>query len=316
MLLSLYEMIIFTNRHGWIQHAGGIERLIEMRGVDRHRTGPERHYFIMSRMPIITKALTLQRHTFLDQEQWKTIRWADEPASKLSLHCIQDIFADIPGLLEDGNNLQAEHASQLVGYDKRRKEHGDRLIRTLHELFLWRWEWECSNPGGAIEVTVNPETLPLGDNRLPTYETAIHYETFEMAREVVLYNTVLLWVFNLAKFWAGENSIHLALSPFPTKERPAATNPLTLPHEDLTIAEISREICRSVEYHLQEPHTHSGAIFLMLPLRAVLTLGQGYRERLWSEQILRRIGATHGFGISASLQHRIAMAAGFEKAGG
>jgi hypothetical protein len=57
ILLSLYEMTIFTDRHGWIQHAGGIEKLIEMRGVDRHRTEPERHYFIMSRMPIITRAL-------------------------------------------------------------------------------------------------------------------------------------------------------------------------------------------------------------------------------------------------------------------
>jgi hypothetical protein len=316
MLLSLYEMIIFTNRHGWIQHAGGIEKLIEMRGVDRHRTEPERHYFIVSRMLIITKALTLQRHTFLEQERWKTIPWADDPASKLSLHCIQDIFADIPGLLEDGNNLQAEHASQLAGYDIRAKTHGERLIKTLQELFLWRWEWERSNPDGAFEVTACPETLPSCDNLLPTYENVIRYERFEIAREIMLYNAALLWVFDTANFWVGENATRLALSLFPVQERPGASNPLTLPHEDLTTAEISREICRSIEYHFQEPHTQSGAMFLMLPLRTVLKLGQGAQERLLSERSLRRIGDIHGFGISTSLQHRMAMAADFEKPGG
>lgn len=135
-----------------------------MRGVDRHRTEPERHYFIMSRMPIINKALTLQRHTFLEQEQWKTILWADDPDSKLPLHFIQDIFADIPGLVHDINNLQADHASQLTGYGERVKGHADRLIKTLQDLFLWRWQWERSDLDGAFEVTAEGKTPLSRDN--------------------------------------------------------------------------------------------------------------------------------------------------------
>lgn len=136
ILLSLYEMIVFTNRHGWIQHAGGIEKLIEMRGVDRYRSEPLRHYFIMSRMPIITKVLVLQRRTFLEQGQWKTIPWADEPGSKLSLHFIQDTFASIPGLLEDGNSMQAERMSQVAGHEGRIQKHADRLIKILQRTVL------------------------------------------------------------------------------------------------------------------------------------------------------------------------------------
>jgi hypothetical protein len=64
----------------------------------------------------------------------------------------------------------------------------------------------------AFEVTVDPETLPSGDNRLPTYETVINYERFEPAREIMLYNTALLWVLGLAQFWVGENSTRVALS--------------------------------------------------------------------------------------------------------
>ena len=312
ILLSLYEMVIFTNRHGWIQHAGGVEKLIEMRGVDIHRGEQERHYFIMSRMPIITKALTLQRRTFLDQEEWKTIPWADEPESKTPGQYVQDILADIPGLLEDSNVLKAEQASQVDGNGIRIKGHCSRLIKTLQELFLWRWEWERSNPEAAYEVTVDLEAFPRHDSRLPMYETVFHYKSFEPARTMMLYNAALLWILDLAKMWIGEHAIRLALLPFPIEERPPALNPLTLPNEDLAAANVSQEVCRSAEYHLQEPHFHSGAMFLMLPLRAVWKLGQGEKERVWSGWVLRRIADSHGFGISRGLQDRIAMAAGLE----
>ena len=68
----------------------------------------------LSQTPIITKALALQKHTFLGQEEWKSTPWADDPASKSSGHFIQDMFANIPGLLEDGNYLMAQKASKLT----------------------------------------------------------------------------------------------------------------------------------------------------------------------------------------------------------
>jgi hypothetical protein len=114
LLLNLYEIVALTNRHGWIQHAGGIEKLIEMRAVHRHRRKPERHYFIMSQAPIITQALALRKHTFLGQEEWKSMPWIDDPASKSSRHFIQDTFANISGLLKDGNYLTAQKASKLT----------------------------------------------------------------------------------------------------------------------------------------------------------------------------------------------------------
>src|SRR5271156_4114794 len=68
----------------------------------------------LSQTPIITKALALQKHTFLGQEEWKRTPWADDPASKSPGHFLQDIFAHIPGLLEDGNYLMAQKASKLT----------------------------------------------------------------------------------------------------------------------------------------------------------------------------------------------------------
>jgi hypothetical protein len=51
----------------------------------------------------------------------------------------------------------------------------------------------------------------------------------------------------------------------------------------------------------------------MFLLRVVLKLGKGHKERLLSAQASGRIAGMHGFGISRSLQDRIAMAAGFEQ---
>ena len=51
----------------------------------------------------------------------------------------------------------------------------------------------------------------------------------------------------------------------------------------------------------------------MLLLRTVLKLGEGHKERLLSAQVSGWIADMHGFGISRSLQDRIAMVAGFEQ---
>jgi hypothetical protein len=90
----------------------------------------------------------------------------------------------------------------------------------------------------------------------------------------------------MVKTWVSGHPISLALSRFPVERRLRLLNPLTLPYEDLNITEILQEIYHSIQYHLQELHLHSGAMFLMLPQRTVLKLGEGHKERLLSAQVL------------------------------
>ena len=188
-----------------------------------------------------------------------------------------------------------------------------RLIQTSRELFLWRWEWERSNFDAVFEATGESETLPMHDRGHPTYKTTLHYKSFEIVWEVMIYDAALLWILGLVKTWGSGHPISLALSRPPTERRLRLLSPLTLPYEDLNTTEILQEIYRSVGYHLQKPHLHSRAMFLMLPPRTVLKLGEGHKERLLLAQVSGRIADMHGLGISKSLQDRIAMAAGFEQ---
>jgi len=112
---------------------------------------------------------------------------------------------------------------------------------------------------------------------------------------------------DLANTWGSSHAISLALSHFPIERRLRLLNPLTLPYEDLNTTEILQEI------HLQEPHLHSEAMFLMLPLRTVLKLEKATKNAFLLAQFSGRIAGMHRFGISRSLQDRITMAAGFEQ---
>jgi hypothetical protein len=46
-------MTVFEDGRGWIQHAGGVGRLIEMRGPRRHTAEPARFYYRIARVAIV-----------------------------------------------------------------------------------------------------------------------------------------------------------------------------------------------------------------------------------------------------------------------
>jgi hypothetical protein len=79
-------------------------------------------------------------------------------------------------------------------------------------LFLWCWEWERSNADAVFEVAGESETLPMHDRGHPTYKTILHYKSFEIVREVMIYDAALLWILGLAKTWFSGQSYSLTFS--------------------------------------------------------------------------------------------------------
>ena len=290
ILLCLYELVSVTRKLAWRWHAAAVGRLIEIGGVERYRVPLQRKYLVIGRLPVIVQALSLRKRTFLEQEEWKTVPWADDPASKNSFDYLVDILANLPGLLEDG---------AAADTPKRFRNFRERLIGHFRDLFVWRWNWECSNPASTTEVPTYSNVPFSGDgNRVPLYETVISYKHFQRAREIMLYNSTLLIAMRLAKSWFAE-PLPVALSAFPASERPRPSNPLILPHEKLTSADIAREMCRSIEYHFQEPHAQAGPMTLVLPIRVCLPeFQEGQGEQDWLTAMLRRIADTCGFEIS------------------
>ena len=50
-------------------------------------------------------AMVKRKRTFLEQDEWKHIPWALQPMSKTIGDFLQDILCDIPGMMEDLDNL-------------------------------------------------------------------------------------------------------------------------------------------------------------------------------------------------------------------
>ncbi|KAL8790500.1 MAG: hypothetical protein Q9195_006331 [Heterodermia aff. obscurata] len=308
MTLHLYETIMYSNRSGWIEHAGGTGRLIEMRGPERHQEFPDHMYFLLCRFRIIFRSLIERKRTFLEEEKWKTIPWAKYPETKNSMHYLQDILCDFPGFCQDRLDIDAAAArNEDVTAQWRTLE--AKLIKSFRNLVRWRWQWDADNPDVVYEKPIDASSNLSVDSDGPLFDNVLHFKNLERATELVLYD-ITLQIFGHFYEDITKTSIYgPAMSVWPPVERPRPTNPLNLPSETLRSEDILSEICRSVEYHLHASHASSGAFALMFPLRicfAGLCILNKTREILWAIRLCETIADSTGFELARhmfSLKH-------------
>ncbi|MCJ1306089.1 hypothetical protein MMC08_008907, partial [Hypocenomyce scalaris] len=270
----------------------------------------------MTHFKQIARALTLRQRTFLEDPDWKSVPWMDDPTSKNSVQYLLDVLAGIPGLLEDEDRLLADQTTMSSADQDQLDSCRRRLIKILGELFLWRWGWERLHPNLAFEVVTDPATnITLDAKGTPIYRTILFYHDFQEGRAPLLYNTGLLILLCLAEAWDMQDAPHLALSTLSHQNPPIlSSNPLVLPHAALAPAEVLCEICRSVEYFLQDSHLGAGSMQLLFPLRVALTCAQDGREKAWLTSIMRRMVKSGGFQMFERLVDHEPMALDLEKA--
>jgi len=110
-LLGLYEVFeggdAMNKSVGWVSHAQGAARLIELRGPRQHIKRQAHHVFLGARLPILFSAIVRRKKTFLTDIEWLTIPWRDVPV-KTYHDILIDHATRIPGLLEQFDNLRAK----------------------------------------------------------------------------------------------------------------------------------------------------------------------------------------------------------------
>lgn len=213
----------------------------------------------------------------------------DDPDPRPLLHILYEIMAYIPGLLEDSDQTEA---LLVLGTNIHEEVEAfrERLVKILRDLFDWRWDWELQYPQTAFEVPINPATsLSVDENREPLYPTILMYTGFDQCRGPMYYNTLLLLILRLAKGWGMDNAPFRALSLCRHQDWPLPSNPLILPHEALTIAEVCTELCRSIEY-LQDAYRAAAVVLLQLPLGVMIAITEDEGQKLWLSRI--RTGLT------------------------
>ena len=296
ILLARYELVSSTGSAGWIQHAGGVERLFELRGPQRHQYRAERHIFEAARSLIIIKAITDCKRTFLEQDDWLTIPWAHDPEQKSAINQLIDIFCIVPGLLADSKRLHTSSsfkwdftAPTSPSIDTSAPNQDHRLVSLRHRtqecytrLQRWKETWDRSYPSAVQPV--KPSWFPQSDLKFPEdiFGHALHFTNFLRANEYQLYTTVVFFVSSLM------------LSVAPTSQSDVDSSPSVsdlLSHR----YDAAYDICRAVPYDLFEKHGGGGAYLLMFPLLTNLRLfGERSDEGRWIKHVLLSIANKWG----------------------
>ena len=296
ILLARYELVASTGSEGWIQHAGGVERMFELRGPQRHQSLEERQIFEAARPIIAIKAITDCKRTFLDQEDWQTIPWAQDPSQKSSMNLLIDIFCVIPGLLEESKRLR-NSTSFIWDYkpptspsiDPSAERPDPRLVALRHrtqachaQLQRWKEAWDKKYPSALHPVKISSFSQPDLNFPEDIFSYAIDFPSFLRAAEYQLYNTVVFFLSTLM------------LSVPPTSQGDLVSSP---PGELMTERyEAAYNICRAVPYDLSsEKHGGGGAYLLLFPLLTTLRLfGAGSPEGKWIKHVLGSIANKWG----------------------
>ena len=194
-----YESIAYTDKYGWIQHAGGTGRLMEMRGPERHQDEPDHTYFLLSRSRIIMQAIMSRKRIFLERPEWQTVPWAKHPRNKTSIDSLIDIMAFIPGILAEFDRLnrlanlpEGEGRFWHLSGRALGPEQGawdvlrDQLIAALQRLEQWRQDWQARQTPTLQAEEKPPDLLTslTWDPDLEYPAKTTHYPTFAIADDV------------------------------------------------------------------------------------------------------------------------------------
>ena len=279
-LLARYEMITSMGSKNWIQHAGGVERLHELRGSRRYRSLEERHIFEAARPIIVIKAITNYKRTFLDQEAWLTLPWAQDLDQKSSMNHLIDIFCIIPGLLEDSKSLHFSTSfvwdfTSLISQDPRSIDLRQRTQQCYIKLKEWKENWDKTYPSAVQPV--NMSFFPPSDLKFPIeiFEYAINFPNLLRANEYQIYNTLLFFLYSIM--------LSVPLSPLDAQTTSPSVSDLLGQRWDA-----ASNLCRAVPYELMcEKHGCVGAYLLYFPLLTALKhFGPNSPEGNWIKQML------------------------------
>lgn len=176
-----------------------------------------------------------------------------------------DVVADVPGLLQDSDelNAQGESIENSAKQDLR-----DRILTTLNMLLTWRYHWGRDYPNIAYTVTIEPSTV-LTQLQVPEEYAAksVWFTRFERAHELVLYNAALLLLVGLLETWEITYKLSSILANQAiAKRQMAPLQPLLLPSSVISPSQVIDEIYRCVSYFLHPAHSRSGVIAVFHPL--------------------------------------------------
>lgn len=242
-------------------------------------------------------AIIKRKRSFLEQYEWKTIPWAQNPDAKPINMKVQDIFCDIPGFMEDADNLR-QHPSKTRFQILQHKV--NRAIAHLYEL---QRDWMEENPDACWEVSTGQIPSVWAPNNVPPFFNSIlYFKTFSQAVDAMYLDVVFLLLYELCEFAHFE---------FPKLDKQSfgedatneskASNPL-LWLGTATSEEYAIELCRMIDYMLSDHNGHRGPLASLFSMRiASRHLSQQPEVFNRLQRIFHGVSTRKGFAIGEQL---------------
>ena len=261
--LSMYELIAFSTHFGWIQHAGGLGRLLQVRGPQRHKTGNDKNVFLENRILLISQAMLARKRTFLGDREWKEVPWEEAPETKEPFDFLLDIATDIAGLQEDIDQLtgRLRHSKDLD--DKNRfRCLTRRLARAFDELDAWWRAWATNHLHSYSEAPPDPNIKVSYDDQGPVFDSVLHFESYWICYVTILHNAlriVLLWLY-------GRLSQTTFCRTIPMPGLNNEPSPLPLLGISTDSKGLGLEVFRCVEFCEQQSRKFLGTFCILFPI--------------------------------------------------
>ncbi|GAB0141642.1 hypothetical protein EsHS_00002229 [Epichloe bromicola] len=307
--LSLYELITSSKDDAlWLQHARGVASLIYMLGPQAFQSPSANALYEVKRPFLGISHIIKRKRCFLESAEWKVTPWAHQPESKLPGSMLMDTFVDLPGIIEDFENLEEETRKMKLGLTSAagvaalRTMVQEKILNAIHCLSEARWKWEDMYPRVCWKTRINLATTScLDDDGKPLFDTCLNFVGMKRTFEILMYNAGRLLLFRLSDATgvredaAGNNREHVwqRHGPF--------LNPLLLPGLG-TPESHALEICRIVDYLMNGEQNYHGAYILLFPLRvARIQLVSSPKMHKWITKMLRQFAEEKGLGIGQHL---------------
>jgi hypothetical protein len=251
--------------------------------------------------------IVMRKRCFLELDEWKTGPWALQPDSKLPGSLLMDVFVDLPGIIEDADNLKADaermRAGSVTGAAvmAARSELQDKILSAIHRLSEARWKWEDVYPRVCWKTRINlATTLCLDEDEKPLFDTCLNFVGMKRTFEILFYNVSRLLLFRLADL-VGLGDDAAARMEHVWQRNGPFLNPLLLPGLG-TRESHALEICRIVDYLLNGEQNYHGAYILLFPLRVARTQLESLpKVHRWIGRILKQFAEEMGLRVGEYL---------------
>lgn len=230
----------------------------------------------------VTVGLIARHRSLLEQEHWRTVPWALNPWMQSAQSRLVNILIFVPGFLEDDTRLGREFDFEF------HEDLVQRLKFQLEQLFTWRWCWEGENLHAAWEVESDREA---------SVGRRLCFATLSQAVEIMIYNSVLIWILGL--LWKLDPlNVHSTVldaagnAQDPSSHRYITLSPLHRPGETFKLREVAVEICMAFDFQVRNIKDNAvSSLFFLMPIGLAWSVLE--HDEHWKSVIIEGLATSH-----------------------